>query len=140
MMAKPVSLKAVLMTMMVTMASFTLGSVIAGSAIVGSANAEEARQASWVGDVPIMPTLSIEQGLGFAFDSPEGRIVIIYLNGDTTAAEINAYYNNALKPLGWDAASNNASDNKWRREGETLRITTTMAADVELWKLTIRPE
>ena len=35
-------------------------------------------QHRWAGDVPIMNGLSIEPELGFAFDSPDGRIVMIF--------------------------------------------------------------
>ena len=63
--------------------------------------AEILDQAKWVGDVPIMPQLTIEPGLGFAFDNPEGRIVTIYLTGDANPNQVMAYYDQALIPLGW---------------------------------------
>jgi hypothetical protein len=93
-------------------------------------------QAKWVGDLPIMPSLSIEAGLGFAFDSPEGRIVIIYLSGAARADEVAAYYDIALDPLGWT----NNGGGSWTREGESLTIAKTTAGTAELWKLKISPE
>ena len=47
----------------------------------------ETPQQRWIGDVPIMETMTIESDLGFAFDSPDGRIVVIYVSGkvDKTA-------------------------------------------------------
>ena len=101
-----------------------------------SVRADTAQQAKWVGDVPIMPSLTVEKGLGFAFDSPEGRIVMIYLSGDTSPEEVMAYYDSALIPLGWAARS----PRKWSREGESLAITRTSASSIELWKLMITPE
>ncbi|MCE2516528.1 MAG: hypothetical protein J4F41_01570 [Alphaproteobacteria bacterium] len=103
---------------------------------VSSVQAESLPQARWVGDVPIMPALTIEQGLGFAFDSPEGRIVMIYLTGDAAADDVMAYYDSALNPLGWTMQSASS----WAREGESLAITRTTAGSVELWKLMIRPQ
>ena len=40
----------------------------------------ETMQQGWVGDLPIMRGMRIEPELGFAFDSPGGRIVLV---GDT---------------------------------------------------------
>ena len=34
-------------------------------------------QQRWVGDLPIMDGMTIEPELGFAFDSPSGRIVLV---------------------------------------------------------------
>ncbi len=104
-----------------------------------NASAQNIPQTKWVGDVPIMQGLTIEPNLGFAFDSPEGRIVIIYLRGDTAMTAIKDYYNTAMPPLGWGST---ASTDKmsWSREGEALTITPTTAADAPLWKITIRPE
>ena len=34
-------------------------------------------QQRWVGDLPIMGGMTIESELGFAFDSPSGRIVLV---------------------------------------------------------------
>lgn len=96
----------------------------------------ETQQQKWVGDVPIMPTLVIEKGLGFAFDNAEGRIVTIYLSGITGQAELTRYYTDALDPLGWKKVD----QRKWSREAEILEIKETKAAGVALWKITLRPE
>ena len=102
-----------------------------------AANAvEEAPQVQWVGDLPINPVLKVEPGLGFAFDSPEGRVVMVFLSGNITAAEMQAYYRQALVPLGWTETG----EMRWLREGEALRINETTAAGTQLWKITLRPE
>lgn len=104
-------------------------------AIMMTSPALASQQAKWVGDLPIMPSLSIETGLGFAFDSPEGRIVIVYLSGGATPTEVRGYYAAALKPLGW----RHDGDMRWTRGHEYLTITRTTAGTAELWKLTISP-
>lgn len=106
-----------------------------GLAASGNA-AEDAPQIQWVGDLPISPALKIEPGLGFAFDSPEGRVVMIYLSGEISADEIMAYYRQALPPLGW----NETAEMRWAREGEALLIHPTTAAGTPLWKIMLRPE
>ena len=44
---------------------------------VAPAHAETMQQ-GWVGDLPIMHGMRIEPELGFAFDSPGGRIVLVF--------------------------------------------------------------
>ena len=101
-----------------------------------SSHAETPDQAKWVGDVPIMPALTIEKGLGFAFDNPEGRIVTIYLNGDAHPDQVMAYYKQALIPLGWVQSTPNI----WQRRNETLTINKTPSALKDLWKIMLRPK
>ena len=98
--------------------------------------AETADHAKWVGDVPIMPELSIEQGLGFAFDNPEGRIVTIYLSGDTARDQVMDYYDQALVPLGWIKRDAHI----WHRRNESLTINKTPSAIKALWKIMLRPK
>lgn len=109
--------------------------LVAGLPLAANA-ADEAPQVQWVGDLPINPMLKIEPGLGFAFDSPEGRVVMVFLSGNTTAADMQAYYSQALTPLGWIETG----EMRWLREGEALRINETTAAGTRLWKITLRPE
>ena len=105
--------------------------------VISSAQTEnETPQVQWVGDLPINPNLTIEPGLGFAFDSPEGRVVMILLSGDVDSNSMQEYYRQALPPLGWEQTG----DMRWAREGEALLINKTEAAGAALWKLTLRPE
>ncbi len=101
-----------------------------------SVKAETPDQAKWVGDVPIMPQLSIEPGLGFAFDNPEGRIVTIYLTGEANPDQVMAYYDQALIPLGWIKKDAHI----WHRRNESLTINKTPSAIKALWKIMLRPK
>ena len=112
-----------------------LFAVMAMGLATGPTGAETLQQ-KWVGDVPIMPSLTIEKGLGFAFDNTEGRIVTIYLSGAMEQEDVTQYYTKALKPLGWIKTD----DRKWSRESEILEIKAIKAASVALWKITLRPE
>jgi hypothetical protein len=115
--------------------ALAIGTVYVVSTFTMPASAE-APQVQWIDDVPVNPALEIEQGLGFAFDSPEGRVVMVLLSGDVSAAEMQAYYDQALKPLDWDKTG----VMQWLREGETLQINETTAAGVKLWRIMLRPE
>ena len=102
--------------------------------VVPLAHAETLQQ-KWIGDVPIMAGLEVETGLGFAFDSADGRIVMIYTSGDVAASAVVAYYAQALPPLGWEAVDARI----WRRGAERLTITQVKTAPLTLWKIAITP-
>ena len=96
--------------------------------------AAQSQQHSWVGDVPIMADLSVEPALGFAFDSPNGRIVMIFASSTANAADIFGFYNESLAAIGWVGA-----DGEWRRGPETLLIAEISTAAGQLWRLMVRP-
>ena len=52
--------------------------LIGGQFLIGKPAKAETQQHRWAGDVPIMQGWKIEPELGFAFDSPNGRIVMIF--------------------------------------------------------------
>ena len=112
---------------------------LAGLAVMASGNslpsqAAQSQQPSWVGDVPIMPDLSVEPGLGFAFDSPNGRIVMIFASSTANAADILTFYNESLVEIGWVGG-----DGVWRRGPETLLISEVSTSAGRLWRLIVRP-
>ena len=96
--------------------------------------AAQSQQHSWVGDVPIMADLSVEPALGFAFDSPNGRIVMIFASSRANAADIFRFYNESLATIGWVGG-----DGEWRRGPETLVISEVSTAAGRLWRLMLRP-
>ena len=118
------------LTVLVVLAGFTAG--VFGS--LTPAEAAQSQQHSWVGDVPIMADLSVEPALGFAFDSPNGRIVIIFASSTAKAADIIGFYNDSLPAIGWVGG-----DGTWRRGSETLVISEVSTAVGQLWRLMVRP-
>ena len=112
---------------------------LAGFAVTASGNsmpsqAAQSQQHSWVGDVPIMADLSVEPALGFAFDSPNGRIVMIFASSTANSADIVRFYNESLATIGWVGG-----DGEWRRGPETLVISEVSTAAGRLWRLMLRP-
>ncbi len=99
-----------------------------------SSQAAQSQQHSWIGDVPIMADLSVEPALGFAFDSPNGRIVMIFASSKADATDILAFYNESLAAIGWVGG-----DGEWRRGPETLLISEVGTAAGRLWRLVVRP-
>lgn len=102
--------------------------------IAGSITPAVAQQDQWVGDVPIMSGLTIEPELGFAFDSPSGRIVMIFASTKRTAADFHNFYDVALANLGWSGGKG-----QWQRGSEKLSIEQVQTAVGMLWRIMIRP-
>ena len=120
-----------LLTVFMLLASFA---VVAFGNMSPSQAAAQSQQHSWVGDVPIMADLSVEPALGFAFDSPNGRIVMIFASSTANAADILGFYNESLPAIGWSGG-----DGEWRRGPETLVISEVSTAAGRLWRLMLRP-
>ena len=120
-----------LLTVFMFLAIFTLGAL--GNLSHSQASAQS-QQHSWVGDVPIMADLSVEPALGFAFDTPNGRIVMIFASSTANAADILRFYNDSLAAIGWLGG-----DGEWRRGAETLVISEVSTAAGRLWRLMVRP-
>ena len=91
-------------------------------------------QHRWAGDVPIMNGLSIEPELGFAFDSPDGRIVMIFASSTVPTSQIMAFYGSTLAQLGWGGGNGN-----WIRGDEKLVIGAVQTARGPLWRIMLQP-
>ena len=104
---------------------------IACSVKVASADTIQHR---WAGDVPIMNGLSIEPELGFAFDSPDGRIVMIFASSPVPKSKIMDFYGSTLAQLGWSGGNGN-----WIRGNEKLVIGAVETARGPVWRIMIQP-
>lgn len=69
-------------------------------------------------DLPLMPGLTQNADAGTVFDTPSGRIVEAYADGEVAAADVAAFYARTLPQLGW----RKISDRRYRREGEHLDL------------------
>ena len=102
--------------------------------LIGQPAKAEMQQHRWVGDVPIMQSWQIEPELGFAFDSPNGRIVMIFASTSADEDDIMAFYGQTLAQLGWSGGAGN-----WVRDGEKLVIGKVQTARGALWRLMLQP-
>ena len=110
-------------------------SIIFGVACFGKLATADTIQHRWAGDVPIMNGLSIEPELGFAFDSPDGRIVMIFVSSTVPASKIMGFYGSTLAQLGWDG-----DNGKWIRDEEKLVIGPVETARGPLWRIMLQPK
>lgn len=103
--------------------------------MVGGGNARaDSLQQHWVGDLPIMADMTIEPELGFAFDSPGGRIVLVFASSPADPDGVIAYYNDALSSLGWVG-----SDGSWERGRELLDLAQVDTSTGRLWRIRLSP-
>ena len=94
----------------------------------------ESQQTRWVGDLPIMDGMVIESELGFAFDSPGGRIVLVFAASGEAQDGVLSFYNSALASLGW--VGGNGS---WRRGEESLTLAQVDTSVGRLWRIRLSP-
>ena len=105
-----------------------------GQFLIGQPAKAETQQHRWAGDVPIMQGWKIEPELGFAFDSPNGRIVMIFASTSADEDDIMAFYGQTLAQLGWTGGAGN-----WVRGAEKLVIGEVQTARGALWRLMLQP-
>ena len=108
--------------------------LIGGQFLIGKPAKAETQQHRWAGDVPIMQSWQIEPELGFAFDSPNGRIVMIFASTSADEDDIMAFYGQTLAQLGWTGGAGT-----WTREAEKLVIGRVQTARGALWRLMLQP-
>jgi hypothetical protein len=108
--------------------------LIGGQFLIGQPVKAETQQHRWAGDVPIMQGWKIEPELGFAFDSPNGRIVMILASTSADEDAIMAFYGQTLAQLGWTGGAGN-----WVRDAEKLVIGKMQTARGALWRLMLQP-
>ena len=52
-------------------------------------------------DLPLMPALTVDPSAGVVFDTPAGRIVSVFANGNVAPTSVLKFYSGALPQLGW---------------------------------------
>lgn len=89
------------------------------------ARAEKAVFAAGFEDLPVMTGLKQADDSSMSFDTPAGRIIEAYLEGDNAnAASVKAFYDKTLPQLGWSPVpSKKAGRFSFTREGEVLTFT-----------------
>jgi hypothetical protein len=116
------------------MLTLIAGQFLIGQSLISQPVKAETQQHRWAGDVPIMQGWQIEPELGFAFDSPNGRIVMIFASTSAEEDDIMAFYGQTLAQLGWTGGAGN-----WVRDAEKLVIGEVQTARGALWRLMLQP-
>ena len=93
----------------------------AGLALPMTAQAADQVYLQEIDDMPLPPGFVEDAGAGVSFDKPEGRIVEAVARGTGSRSTVVEFYRAALPQLGWRVEENSGLQ-RWRREGETLRL------------------
>ena len=119
---------------MLAIMTYALRTLFALSLLAMAPAHADTPQQRWVGDLPIMDGMTIEPELGFAFDSPSGRIVLVFAAATDSEAAILAYYNSALVSLGWQGGGGS-----WNRGSESLTLGQVDTSGGRLWRIRRSP-
>ncbi|MFQ5764891.1 MAG: hypothetical protein ACE5GT_08185 [Rhodospirillales bacterium] len=96
----------------------TVALLVAG----GAPETDRARAAdafvSAIDDLPVMPGLVEDLDAAMVFDSPAGRIVEAFAQGNVRAPDVLAFYAETLPQLGWRPSGTGV----FRREQEILTV------------------
>ena len=88
----------------------------------------------FVADIPLMPDMQLEQDLGFSFDSPAGRIIVLYARSPQTRSAVLDFYASSLTSLGWQGAGS-----LFQRGSEQLEIKAANSSSGRIWKIALTP-
>jgi hypothetical protein len=91
-------------------------------------------QARWVADIPLEESLVVATDLGFSFDSPSGRIIVLFATTDAPASDILSFYKAVLPPLGWQGTGD-----VFRRGPEEVAIKQVNVNGLGLWRIALQP-
>ncbi len=91
---------------------------------------------STIDDLPIMQGLHEAPETIATFDTPAGRIIEVYAEGESmTWLQVSRFYEQTLPQLGWAKGGHN----RYRREGERLHIELIGKQPLTI-RITLAPE
>ena len=111
-----------------------LGAVLAGCLAPLSILSASERTA-WFSDVPLINSVTVDTQLSFAFDSPSGRILVLYLQTQAEDKDIQVSYHNTLTAIGWTKRND-----QFVKGDELLRLEKINVGGNLFWRLTIIPK
>ena len=109
---------------------------LAQSATAGETDTQEllAQNGQWVSDLPLMSSFQLEADTSLSFDSPAGRVLVLFGTSAQTESELAGFYTASLSALGWSGSwpsfTRAAEELSFEKSGETLP---------QRWKMTLRP-
>ena len=93
-----------------------------------------AEKTGWFSDIPVLAETEVNAELSFAFDSPSGRILVLFLETEADDDTISSAYKETLSAIGW------AEDaGRFLKQGEQLRLEKINIQNKMVWRLTLLP-
>lgn len=88
----------------------------------------------WISDVPLMPSFQLEAESSLSFDSPAGRVLVLFGKSQGSESDLAGFYSASLGALGWSG-----DWPSFTRSGEELSFEKSGDGLPQRWKLTLRP-
>jgi hypothetical protein len=90
-----------------------------------------------ISDLPVFEGLTVKEELNTVFDSPEGRVVDVYMEGAAEKADAAYdFYASTLPELGWKKRGTAS----YERGDEQLNMSSEKSAGTVTLKFSIRPK
>ena len=96
---------------------------------------ERSDKISFIDEIPVMETMSVEPELSFSFDSPSGRIIILIATSDEKEESIVRFYDEIMPQLGWIM-----TDSEYLRGSEKFELLSSNNQNGIIWRLSITPK
>ena len=118
----------------INLAGIRLVAALLGFLLVSMMAQPVRAEGRFVADIPLMPDMQLEQDLGFSFDSPAGRIIVLYARSPQTNSAVLDFYASSLLALGWQGAGG-----LFQRGPEQLEIKAANSSAGRIWKIALTP-
>ena len=105
-----------------------------GVLVLAASPGVAAEKTAWFSDIPVIADTQVNAQLSFAFDSPSGRILVLYLESDVPDAELRTAYTDAFSAIGWSE-----QNGRLVKGAEQLRLEKIEAQNKMYWRLTLLP-
>ena len=108
--------------------------IFAVMAMLANTAISAAEKTGWFSDIPVIAETTVNAEISFAFDSPSGRILVLFLDTSADDETISAAYNKTLTALGWVE-----EDGRFLKQDEQLKLEKLNAENQGVWRLTLLP-
>lgn len=121
-------------TIVVRARRYFLAGLLAVTVMLAGTGLPAAEKTGWFSDIPVLAETKVNAQLSFAFDSPSGRILVLFLQTDTDDGEFVARYGETLASIGWQQEAE-----RFTKQGEQLRLEKIEVQNEMFWRLTLLP-
>ena len=110
-------------------------SVLFAALVLLASTAQSASEKTgWFSDIPVIAETTVNPELSFAFDSPSGRILVLFLETEAADDAISAAYRKTLAAIGWVEQAG-----RFMKQDEQLRLEKITVQNQMVWRLTLLP-
>ena len=96
---------------------------------------QQSNTINFIDDIPVMETMNVEPEFSFSFDSPSGRIIILFATSDEKEESIVRFYDEIMPQLGWMM-----TDSEYLRGSEKFELLSSNNQNGIIWRLSITPK